>query len=325
MPDIPLIDLQDQHDHAEAEVAIVEQIGQACSQTGFFAVRGHGIPDTTIERCWQTNQEFFALPESEKREVRMPYVGYPYGFAAMEAETLARSRGQQTPPDLKESFSVGPSTPPPAGTSAEEASFVFSENLWPRNPAGFQEAWLEYYAAMTRLAGRLMQLFALALKLPRHHFDDFLRNPISALRANHYPALGHAPQPEQLRAGAHSDYGSLTLLVQAEGTSGLEILNRQNEWIPVTPSKPQVVVNLGDLMERWTNGKWVSSLHRVVPPESAKRPSPSRMSLAFFQQPDWDAPIECLPTCLASGEKAKYPGVTSGRYLMERFHSTVLD
>jgi isopenicillin N synthase-like dioxygenase len=103
------------------------------------------------------------------------------------------------------------------------------------------------------------------------------------------------------------------------------ILNRQQEWVPVTPCKPQVVVKLDDLMERWTNGKWVSSLHRVVPPEFERNTSHSRMSLAFFQQPDWDAPIECLPTCLNSDETAKYPGVTSGCYLMERFHSTVLD
>jgi isopenicillin N synthase-like dioxygenase len=325
MSDIPLIDLQSQLDCPEVEAAIAEQIGQACTNTGFFAISGHGIPDTTIEHCWQASLKFFALSESEKLKVRMPYAGYPYGFAPMEAETLSHSRGQQAPPDLKETFSVGPNTPPPPGISAKEAVFVFSENQWPHRPPDFQEAWQVCHKAMGQLAERLMMLFALALKLPRNHFDDFLRQPISALRANHYPALMQTPQPGQLRAGAHSDYGSLTLLMQGEGASGLEILNRQQEWVPVTPCKPQVVVNLGDLMERWTNGKWVSSLHRVVPPEFERNTSHSRMSLAFFQQPDWDAPIECLPTCLNSDETAKYPGVTSGCYLMERFHSTVLD
>ncbi|MBT6855754.1 MAG: isopenicillin N synthase family oxygenase, partial [Nitrospina sp.] len=153
----------------------------------------------------------------------------------------------------------------------------------------------------------------------------FLQQPISALRANHYPALNKAPLPGQLRAGAHSDYGSLTLLFQQEGLSGLEILNRHKEWIPVTPCKPDIIVNLGDLMERWTNGRWVSTLHRVNIPESKTAQNQARMSLAFFQQPDWDAKIECLPTCVDDDGTAKYPLVTSGRHLMERFQSTVLN
>jgi len=255
----------------------------------------------------------------------MPFAGYPYGFASMEAETLSLSRGEQAPPDLKENFSAGPNTSPPAGISAEEALFVFAENQWPQNPAKFQQTWEICYEAMSLLSMRLMKLFALALKLPQNYFADFLRQPISALRANHYPALHKAPLPGQLRAGAHSDYGSLTLLFQQEGLSGLEILNRQKEWVPVTPCKPDIIVNLGDLMERWTNGRWVSTLHRVVSPDSKKASSHSRMSLAFFQQPDWDARIECLPTCVDADGTAKYPLLTSGRHLMERFHSTVLN
>ena len=255
----------------------------------------------------------------------MPFAGYPYGFASMEAETLSLSRGEQAPPDLKENFSAGPNTSPPAGISAEEALFVFAENQWPQDPADFQQAWEICYEAMSLLSMRLMKLFALALKLPQNYFADFLRQPISALRANHYPALHKAPLPGQLRAGAHSDYGSLTLLFQQEGLSGLEILNRQKEWVPVTPCKPDIIVNLGDLMERWTNGRWVSTLHRVVSPDSKKASSHSRMSLAFFQQPDWDARIECLPTCVDADGTAKYPLLTSGRHLMERFHSTVLN
>jgi isopenicillin N synthase-like dioxygenase len=107
--------------------------------------------------------------------------------------------------------------------------------------------------------------------------------------------------------------------------SGLEILNRQKKWTPVAQCKPEMIVNLGDLMERWTNGRWISTLHRVNLPDTNKNPNQSRMSLAFFHQPDWDARIECLPMCVSPGETAKYSVVTSGRHLMERFHSTVLD
>ena len=145
------------------------------------------------------------------------------------------------------------------------------------------------------------------------------------IRDSHYPALKKKTVlPGQLRAGVHSDYGSLTLLFQEEGSSGLEILNHQKEWIPVTPSIPDVVVNLGDLMEHWTNGRWISTLHRVIAPDSNKALAQSRMSLVFFQQPDWNARIECLPTCIEPDKKSKYPVVTSGKHLMERFHSTVL-
>ena len=252
----------------------------------FLRVRRHGIPEKIIEHCWQASHKFFSLSEEEKLKVKMPFAGYPYGFASMEAETLSLSRGEQAPPDLKENFSAGPKASPPAGISEEEALFVFAENQWPQDPADFQQAWEICYEAMSLLSMRLMKLFALALKLPQNYFADFLRQPISALRANHYPALHKAPLPGQLRAGAHSDYGSLTLLFQQDGLSGLEILNRQKEWVPVTPCKPDIIVNLGDLMERWTNGRWVSSLHRVVTPDSKKTSSHSRMSLAFFQQPD---------------------------------------
>jgi len=325
MSDIPLIDLSSQFENSDAEAWITEQIDLACRRSGFFAVRGHGISEKIIERCWEVSRQFFALSQEEKLKVKMPFAGYPYGFAAMEAETLSRSRGEQAPPDLKENFSAGPNSTPPPGIAADEAVFVFSENQWPQNPAEFQEAWETCYKAMTLFSTRLMSLFALALKLPKDYFEQFLQQPISALRANHYPALKSPTLLGQLRAGAHSDYGSLTLLFQEKGLSGLEIMNRKKEWIPVTQCKPEMIVNLGDLMERWTNGRWNSTLHRVILPDTKNNPNHSRMSLAFFHQPDWDARIECLPTCVSPGEKAKYPVVTSGRHLMERFHSTVLD
>ena len=325
MEDIPLIDLQPQFDNLAKETEIIKQIRDACENNGFFAVRGHGIPEIVIEHCWQVSHDFFALAEEEKQKVKMPFAGYPYGFSGMEAETLSLSRAQMAPPDLKENFSVGPNATPPAGISSDEALFVYSENQWPQNPENFKQAWETCYEAMSLLSMRLMKLFALALELPQNYFDDFLRQPISALRANHYPALNKAALPGQMRAGAHSDYGSLTLLFQEEGSSGLEILNHQKEWIPVTPSIPNLVVNLGDLMEHWTNGRWISTLHRVVAPQNKKDLAQSRMSLAFFQQPDWNARIECLPNCIDYDKTSKYRVLTSGKYLMECFQSTVVN
>ena len=177
---------------------------------------------------------------------------------------------------------------------------------------------------MNSVADILMRRFAVALDLPEDFFLPFIRHPISALRANHYPSLASAPSAGQLRAGAHSDYGTLTILMQNSGSDGLEIQNRNGQWLPVTGEAPDLIVNIGDLMARWTNDHWVSSVHRVVVPNDAHSRQQRRLSLAYFHQPDWDAEIRCIPSCLPDKEQPIYPPIRSGRYLMEKFHSTVL-
>ena len=166
-----------------------------------------------------------------------------------------------------------------------------------------------------------MRVFAVALHLPEHYFDPFVAEPISALRALNYPKQQGAPAAGQLRAGAHTDYGSLTLLLPQAGSRGLEIKTPDGAWTPVPPIPGAFVVNIGDLMARWTNDRWVSTLHRVVnpgPDEGGER----RQSLAFFHQPGWDVEIDVLPACIAPGEAAAYGPVLSGPYLMGKFRAT---
>jgi isopenicillin N synthase-like dioxygenase len=300
--------------------ALGAEIDGICRATGFLAVAGHGVPEETIETAWAKAEAFFSLPLERKQTGKAPYPGYPYGYLAPETESLARSRGVDAPPDQKESFNGGPAEAPADLTDPDALGFCFAPTIWPDAPEGFREAWRAYYAAMEDLARRIMRAFAVALKLPEDFFSPFIDAPISALRALNYPALPAAPRPGQIRAGAHTDYGSLTILLPQADSRGLEILAPDGNWIEVRPRPGAFVVNIGDLMARWTNDRWTSTLHRVAIPDDGGRRR--RQSFAFFHQPNWDAEIVALDACVGPGEKPKYPPVRSGPYLMGKFKST---
>ena len=302
--------------------AVGAEIDAICRATGFLAVGGHGVPDAIVEAAWTKAEAFFALPPEQKRSAEAPYPGYPYGYLGPETELLARSRGVDAPPDIKESFNGGPAQAPAGLADPEALDFCFAPTIWPEAPDGFRAAWQAYYAAMEDLAARIMRALAVALNLPEDFFAPFLSAPVSALRALNYPALSAPPRAGQIRAGAHTDYGSLTILLPQAGSRGLEILAPDGDWIEVLPHPGAFIVNIGDLMARWTNDRWTSTLHRVVIPAGGggKR----RQSFAFFHQPNWDAEIVTLDACLAANEAPKYPPVRSGPYLMGKFKSTTM-
>jgi isopenicillin N synthase-like dioxygenase len=329
MREFPIIDISDftlcsgRVGTERAKRDLARRVDEVCRATGFLAIVRHGVPDEIVSGAWHAARKFFDLPLEKKLEVKMPYVGYPYGYSPLEAEALAKSLGDETPPDLKESFSIGPLHPAPRDENDPNADFRYAVNLWPKEPKEFRQAWTAYYEALGDLAGRIMRIFARALDLHEDFFENLIDDPISAMRALNYPHLSEAPQPGQLRAGAHSDYGSLTILLADAAPGGLEIRTPAGEWeaVPIVPGA--FVVNIGDLMARWTNDRWVSTLHRVVNPPPDAGGSTRRQSIAFFHQPNWDAVIECIPTCLAPGERPKYAPVGSGEHLMEKFHRSV--
>jgi isopenicillin N synthase-like dioxygenase len=322
--DFPIVDLS-RFDAADAvgRTKLGAEVDEICRATGFLAISGHGVPPPTIDNAWNAARAFFDLPAQEKQKARAPYPGYPYGYLGDGVEALAKSKGVDTPPDLKESFNGGPLSTPSGLTDPEALAFCYAETIWPPAPAGFVDAWKAYYRAMEDLAARIMRLFAVALKLPDDYFVDVIDRPVSALRALNYPQPSEAPQPGQLRAGAHTDYGSLTILLPEAKSGGLEIFTPEQAWRAVPPVPGAFIINIGDLMALWTNDRWVSTLHRVVNPAPDAAGSTRRQSFAFFHQPNWDAEISCIPSCLAPGERPKYAPVLSGPYLMGKFKSTV--
>lgn len=318
MNDFPILDLAAfSKASTDEKAAIGASVDQTCRETGFLAVNNHGVPQPVIDDVWQAALQFFERAADEKQKMAPPRAGYPYGYLGPGTEALAKSRGQDTPPDLKESFNGGPMTVPAGMTDPDALTFCYEPTPWPQNPAGFRQNWQAYYTEMEGLAARIMQVLAVALKLPQSYFEPFIDAPISALRALNYPAQDRPAEKDQLRAGAHTDYGSLTILLPEPGSRGLEILTPQGDWRAVPPIPDTFVINIGDLMQRWTNDRWRSTLHRVVtPPDWATR---RRQSLAFFHQPNWDAEIACLPGC-DDGDAIHQP-VRSGPYLMQKFQA----
>ena len=295
-------------------------LSAACGSVGFFRIPLSSIDLDVANAAWRDAAEFFARPESEKLAVEFPYPGYPYGYSPFGYEALANSldSGPAAQPDLKESLSVGPDCGIRGDEPATaETEWIRSPSRWPTNPSGLRESWTSYYRALADVAEHLMSVMALALDLPADYFASMIDNPITSMRALHYPALRSAPESGALRAGAHSDYGTLTIL-RTDDVPGLEILDRDGSWAAVDPDPNSFVVNLGDSIAQWTNDRWPSTMHRVTTVD----PRP-RHSLAFFHMANWDAMIECLPGCREPGISPRHEPAQAGPWLMRKFQSTV--
>lgn len=287
------------------------RLDTVCRHSGFLVLRGHGVDPEKIAGIWNAVGRFFAEPAEIKAKVKAPTPGYPYGYLGPNSEALAMSKGVETPPDLKESFNGGPQSVPADIYDQKAISFCYAPTIWP-DQEGFQAAWSAYYREMEQLASRIMVAFAVALDLPEQFFAPFINHPISALRALNYPATGAVALDKQQRAGAHTDYGSLTILLPQSGSTGLQVFTPDQEWVDVPTPDDAFVINIGDLMARWTADRWVSTLHRVV----VRPHQPARKSLAFFHQPNWAAEIKPLDG------SDRYAPVLSGPYLMDKFKST---
>ncbi|MEI8238489.1 MAG: 2OG-Fe(II) oxygenase family protein, partial [Actinomycetota bacterium] len=287
---------------------------------GFLTVVGHGVDDDVVARAWDTARSFFDLPLADKMQVAMPRPGYPYGYSPLAGETLAASLGERSLPDLKESFAIGPVDPRRHELIDPDEEFAWSTNLWPAAIAEFRPAWEAYYRALSALAAQLLGSMALALDLPEDHFEPMIDRHTSAMRALNYPPASSAENGRlggRLGASAHTDYGTLTILLTDPSQGGLQVEGLDGEWNDVRPVPGSFVVNLGDAMSRWTNDRWRSTMHRVVVPAGR------RQSIAFFHNANWDAVIECIPSCLEPGASPRHNPIAAGPHLMQKFRSTV--
>lgn len=304
---------------AQARGRAARTIDRACRDIGFLIIDGHGVDTAVTAAAFQAAFAFFDAPDPVKRSA-VPSDGRVRGYTPMHRQALARSLEQDTPPDLFERFRMGAFDLPDDDYHRQRAAGWFAPNVWPADQPALRQALERYYRSMESLAADLMRLFALALHLPEDYFQDKIDRHISSLCVNHYPAPDGPPLPEQWRAGAHTDYGSLTIVAPTVAPGCLQIRRRDGQWLDVQPQPGQLIVNIGDLMAQWTNDRWVSTLHRVGNPPPGSEPSSRRLSLVFFHQPNDDAVVACLPSSLAVGERPLYAPVTSGEHLRLKIH-----
>lgn len=301
MDNIPVIDFSlFTSSDATARQTVVEQIYLACHEIGFMYLQNSGISQDKVEQVFTQSKYFFNLPLSVKQQLAWSDAFSNFGYVGVERERL----DPNNPGDLKEAFNIDKK-------SVAIDKFPTSEE--------FSACILSFHQACTELANQVLQAFTVALQLP---FDFFATNHDEnnhTLRLLHYPPLSQPPLPLQVRAGEHSDYGSITLLFQDE-VGGLEVQTATSEWIAARTIPGTVVVNTGDLMERWTNRVFCSTKHRVVVPNDG-RVKLSRYSIAFFCHPNDDTEIACLESCRRELLPI-YPPIKAGEYLLSRLQAT---
>lgn len=316
--DIPVIDLELDPDEIGRELDTI------CREVGFFQVVGHGVDPQVADEAWAAAVAFFDLPLESKLRCRPTDPGYPYGYIPLAAEALSASTGAVSLPDLKEVYNAGPTgIVPAAAFDSPDEGWAWSANLWPTDLPELERAWSALHLSLLALSGRIMELFARGLLLPPDFFESSIDRSASALRALRYPARTTPAEEGQFRAGAHTDYGTLTLLRQ-DTVGGLQVSTTDDTWADVTPLDGAYVVNIGDLMARWTNDRWRSTLHRVVDPPAPDGRYPLRHSMPFFHNANWDARIEALPTCVPAGTTAHHEPVLAGPHLMSKFRRTAV-
>jgi isopenicillin N synthase-like dioxygenase len=292
--------------------AFADQLGKSFEEYGFAVIGDHGIPDELIHRAEEKAKALFALPEEVKRKYFIPGGGGARGYTPFGIET---AKGAQAH-DLKEFWHVGRELPP-----GHPFRGHMGDNVWPEEIASFKDTFLELYETFDRTGLKILRAIARFLKIDEDYFIDTVRDGNSVMRLLHYPPIVGEPG-SNVRAGAHEDINTITLLLGAE-EAGLELLTRDGRWIPVSSMPGELVVNIGDMLQRLTNGVLRSTTHRVVNPPPERR-GRSRYSMPYFLHFRSDFLIEALPGTVQPGEQPKWPPITADDYLQERLREIKL-
>ena len=311
MSTLPVIDIAPLYrDDPAARQAVARQIDSACREWGFYYITGHPIRATRIAELKAAAEDFFARPADEKLRIDITRSAHHRGYGAVATEQLDPNR----PSDLKETFDMG------FHMDASHPDVLAGKPL--RGPnrhpdvPGWEALLQQHYEDMHALSLTLLRAMAVALEIEEDFFDQRFADPISVFRMIHYPPRQTASSAEQQGAGAHTDYGCVTLLYQ-DSAGGLQVRSLEGEWIDAPPIEGSYVVNIGDMMARWSNDRYKSTPHRVISPLGR-----DRYSMPFFAEPHPDTEISCLPNCSGPDNPPKYPPVSCSDYMLSRFAET---
>jgi isopenicillin N synthase-like dioxygenase len=308
---IPIIDLASFRD-GSARKDVADAMGRAARDVGFFYVVNHGVDEATVADALTQTRNFFDLPLEEKN--RYPIAdSFPHqrGYVPVFGEEL----GMDETVDLKESFDLGVDLPADDPDVVAGVPF-YSPNIWPDHMPDFKASITSYHDGMLGLSRVLGEAFAMSLGLDEQFFVNRMKKPIANMRLLHYPPHSPVSGQKVIGAGAHSDYGFVTILLQDQ-IGGLQVQNLRGEWIEAPPVPGSMVINIGEMLAMWTNDLFVATQHRVMNVSGV-----DRYSIPLFLDMDYDVEVDCLPTCLDDDDDPKYPVVRAGEYISKRLNET---
>ncbi|MEO1060880.1 MAG: 2-oxoglutarate and iron-dependent oxygenase domain-containing protein [Actinomycetota bacterium] len=320
---IPLVDLEPWFAGSpEQRETLARKVDEHLQRCGFLVVTSHRLPQEVLDDCRAKARTFFHLPLEVKSRVAMEGSAYR-GWIGSELESNAASYGVDTPPDLKETYAFGPvDVDDSVGRAVPER---FPPNVWPDTVPGLGGAFAAFWRAARALNDELLDVCSVALGLPTTHLRELSSAPTSTATVNWYgPRGGHEPLPDQFRVGPHTDFGVLTVLDREFGLGGLQVQHEDGSWVGAPDVPGGLVINTGDLLRRWTNDRWCSNVHRVLPPP-AEAPTEELISLVYFGEPNHDAVVETFESCTSADRPARYEPILASRYLDEKMAALAVE
>ncbi|GMQ26469.1 2-oxoglutarate and iron-dependent oxygenase domain-containing protein [Algoriphagus sp. oki45] len=311
--EIPSLDLAHfTSGNPEQKMNFVKKLGEAYQNIGFVAIKNHGLSQDLQDRLYQSIKDFFALPDEVKTQYQKPEIGYQRGYTGKGKE---HAKGRNTG-DLKEFYHVGQELE--AIPDEDPVKGEYPANLWPKEIPQFKQDALEAFRTLENAGKEMLKAIALNLELPEDYFEDKVAYGNSILRQIHYFPIENPDEvpADAVRAAEHGDINLITLLMGASA-DGLQVLRKDGKWIPITALPDQLVVNVGDMLERLTNKKLKSTIHRVVNPPRDKM-NTSRYSIPFFMHPRSEMDLTCLESCIDKANPKQFTDATAGEFLEER-------